>query len=188
MKEIVLEVKKRDTGKKNSKAVRNDGYVPGVYYARGDQNISIMAKPAALRPIVYTAQTRVVDLKVEGDSEIYQCILKDAVFDPVSDELTHFDLQGLKPGQKLTVDLPLKFVGQPIGVRLGGKMMQNMHKIKVKCLPKDIVESIDIEITNLNMGDYIYLRDLNLENLEVELPEDTVIVSVLKPRGGAEVK
>lgn len=186
MKEIILEVKKRDTGKKNSKAVRNSEMIPGIFYAKGSENINIMAKPLALRPIVYTSQTKVVDLKVEGETNVHQCVLKAVQFDPVSDQIVHFDLQGLVKGQKLTVELPIKLEGQPIGVRQGGKLMPALHKIKVKVLPKDLVESINADISNLNIGDSLYLKNLNTENLEIELPPDTVIVSVVKPRGAQQ--
>jgi len=183
MNEVVLEVKKRETGKKNSKSVRNQGFVPGVFYAKGSENLSIYAKKIDLRPIVYTAQTKIVDLHVEGNNQKFQCILKDIQIDPVSDLIVHFDLQGLIAGQKITVELPIKLVGQPVGVRQGGKLMPVMHKIKVKVLPKDLVEFIEANITQLNMGDSLYLKDLNMENLETDMNPDAVVVSVVKPRG-----
>lgn len=184
MKEIALVVEKRETGKKASKAVRNSGYVPGIYYANGDENINIKAKPLSLRPVVYTSLTRLVNLKVEGESTEKLCFLKDVRFDPVSDQITHFDLQGIKQDQKITVEVPFKLIGQPIGVRQGGKLMQTMHKVKIKCLPKDLVESIEANIAKLEMGDVLCLKDLNTENLEIEIPYESVIARVSKPRGG----
>jgi large subunit ribosomal protein L25 len=184
MKEIALVAEKRETGKRASKDVRNSGYVPGIYYAHGDENINIKAKPIALRPIVYTSLTRLVKLQVEGESTEKLCFLKDVRFDPVSDHLVHFDLQGIKPDQKLTVNVPVKLNGQPNGVRQGGKLMQALHKIKIKCLPKDMVESLEANITALEMGDILYLRDINTDNLEIELPGDAVLARVTKPRGG----
>jgi large subunit ribosomal protein L25 len=186
MKEIALTVKKRETGKRASKDVRVEGLVPGIYYAKGDENINIKVHPIALRPIVYTSQTRVVELSVEGSTATYPCILKDVSFDPVTDKITHFDLQGIKPGEKLTVDLPFKFVGVPAGVRTGGKLMTMLHKVKVKCLPGDLIESLEIDITKLVMGDHLALKDLDFGNMEVEIPLNTVILQVVKPRGGAQ--
>ncbi|MBX3043318.1 MAG: 50S ribosomal protein L25 [Candidatus Kapabacteria bacterium] len=186
MKEIALVAEKRETGKKATKAVRNSGYVPGNYYANGDENISIKAKPLSLRPVVYTSLTRLVNLKIESDNIDKLCFLKDVKFDPVSDQIVHFDLQGIKQDQKISVEVPFKLTGgQPIGVRQGGKLMQVLHKIKIKCLPKDMVESIEAPVGKLEMGSVLYLKDLNTENLEIELPEDAVIARVSKPRGGA---
>lgn len=186
MNEVILEVKKRDTGKKASKAIRNQGFIPGVFYAQGTENISIYAKPADMRPIVYTAQTKIVDLRVEGNEKTHQCILKDIKFDPVSDKIVHFDLQGLVEGQKLTVELPFKLIGQPIGVRQGGKLMQNIIKLKVKALPKDLVELIEANVAHLNMGENLLLKDVDLGNLETELSPETVIASVVKPRASGK--
>lgn len=183
MNEVILEVKKRETGKKINKSYRNDDLIPGIFYVKGSENINILAKPLDLRPIVYTAQTKIVSLKVDGSAETHQCILKDLQIDPVSDKIMHFDLQGLIKGEKLNVELPIKLVGQPIGVRQGGKLMQNILKIKVKVLPQDLIESIEANVADLNIGDNLYLKDINTDNLEIELTHDAVIASVVKPRG-----
>jgi large subunit ribosomal protein L25 len=73
--------------------------------------------------------------------------LKDVRFDPVSEKITHFDLQGIKQDQKISVEVPFNLSGQPVGVRAGGKLMQTLHKVKIKCLPKDMVESLDSLLT-----------------------------------------
>ncbi len=183
MQEIILKAKLRQTGKSASSVVRKEGMVPGVYYAKGEQNISIMAHPLSLRPIVYTAHTRIVKLEIDETNESHKCILKDTSFDPVSDKLVHFDLQGIQEGEKLTVELPFKFLGQPVGVRAGGKMMTQVHKIKVKCLPSDIIEFFEVDVAGLNMGQSVALKDLDLAKYEYEQSPDTVILIVSKPRG-----
>jgi large subunit ribosomal protein L25 len=184
MKEIAFVAERRETGKKASKAVRNSGYVPGNYYANGDENINIKAKPLSLRPIVYTSLTRLVSLEIQGEDTQKLCILKDVKFDPVSEQIVHFDLQGIKQDQKISVEVPFKLSGQPSGVRQGGKLMQTIHKIKIKCLPKDLVESLEANITKLEMGDSLCLKDINTDNLEIDLPPEAVIARVSKPRGG----
>jgi large subunit ribosomal protein L25 len=183
MKEITLNAKPRETGKKGAKAARNQGFVTGVYYVKGEENIPLMVKPLDLRPIVYTAQTRIVQLNVEGHNESMQCVLKDVSFDPVTDSIVHFDLLGLKKGQKITVELPINLIGQAIGVRQGGKLMQTLHKVKVNTLPSDLVETIDVDISKLGMGESITLGNVNLGNMETDTPLDTTIVHVTKPRG-----
>ncbi len=183
MQEIILKAKLRQTGKTAAGLIRKDGMVPGVYYAKGEQNVSIMSHPLSLRPIVYTAHTRIIRLEIEETSESYKCILKDTSFDPVSDKLIHFDLQGIQEGEKLTVELPFKFLGQPAGVRAGGKMMTQVHKIKVKCLPSDIIEFLEVDVSQLNMGQSVSLKDLDLSKYEYEQSDETVILIVSKPRG-----
>jgi large subunit ribosomal protein L25 len=184
MQEITLNAKTRDTGKKSAKATRNEGYVTGVYYIKGEENISIKVKPIDLRPIVYTSITKIVQLNVEGHPEPYQCLLKSISFDPVTEAIVHFDLLGLKKGQKITVELPIKLVGQAVGVRLGGKLMHTLHKVKVQSLPSDLVEAFEVDVTKLNMGDSILLSDIDLGNMETDLPPETNIVQVTRPRGG----
>lgn len=184
MKEIALIAERRETGKKATKAVRNGGFVPGNYYANGDENFNIKARPLSLRPIVYTSLTRLVNLEIEGETSPKLCFLKEVKFDPVTDQIVHFDLQGIKQDQKITVEVPFKLTGQPIGVRQGGKLMQTIHKVKIKCFPKDMVESLESNISKLEMGSVLYLKDIPTDNLEIDLPEDAVIARVSKPRGG----
>ena len=102
--------------------------------------------------------------------------------------MTHFDLLGVVEGQKLNVEIPFKLTGQSIGVRNGGKMQHVLHKVKVTCLPKDLVESIEVDITNLKLGQSVAIKDLSgLEELEFGISTDTVICHVARPRvGGAD--
>lgn len=185
MKEIELIVKRRDTGKKASANYRRNGEIPGVYYAKGEDNINLLTTPIALRDIVYTQMTRVVSLKMEGEEFTKRSILKKVVFDPVTDEITHFDLLGIKDGQSINVEIPFKLVGQSIGVRNGGKMQHVLLKAKVNCLPENLVEYIEVDISKLKIGKAIAIKDLkNTEGLNFEISTETVICHVTRPRVG----
>jgi large subunit ribosomal protein L25 len=181
MKEITLKVKTRDTGKQNSKAYRRNGLVPGIFYSRGGENVNILTDPLSLRPIVYTSLTRIVELVV-NDEEVRRCVLKKVDFDPVTDEIVHFDLQGINTGEKLTVEVPFILKGQAIGVRNGGLLAQSVYRTKVTCLPKDLPESLEVDISNLKIGESIYVKDMALENVEIFLPDDAIVCSIVKPR------
>ncbi len=182
MNQVELNVKTRETGKQISKEYRREGLVPGVYYSKGVDSIPILADPLTLRPIIYTSQTRIVNLKIEGQDGVKECVLKDVVFDPVTDQITHFDLYGIIRGQKLTVDIPVSLKGSPVGVREGGILQQIVHRLTVYCLPKYLPSSIELDISNLRIGDALLVRDVSLENVEIDLPDDAPIVSVVKPR------
>ncbi|MFW6276466.1 MAG: 50S ribosomal protein L25 [Bacteroidota bacterium] len=183
MKEIELKVLTRETGKKSARGVRNIGNVPGIYYTKGAEPIAIHAKPLDLRPVVYTSQTRIINLLVGDAQQPKKCVLKDVDFDPVSDELIHFDLLGIKEGQQLTVEIPVMMRGQASGVRTsGGRMNQIIHKIKVKCMPSDLIEVLEYDVTNMEIGDSVYLRDLKQENVEFDLTEDAVVCTIVPPR------
>jgi large subunit ribosomal protein L25 len=181
MAELTLVAKKRETGKQISKQYRREGQVPGVFYRKGSENLNIMAEPLALRPIVYSDVTNVVNLEVDGKTE--KCLLKDVVFDPITDKLVHFDLLGLDENTPVTIKVPFKFSGQAEGVRAGGKLKQVLRKVGITCLPKDLVEFFTIDITNLKIGDTFYVRELEVgEGIEFAVGGDTAICMVSKPR------
>lgn len=182
MNQVDVKVKLRETGKQESKKYRAEGLIPGVYYTKGSEPISLLAEPIALRPIVYTAERKIVRLEIEGVEGFKECILKDIQFDPVSDKIVHFDLYGFIQGQKMTVEVPVVLKGTSIGVREGGIIQHLIHKTTIHCLPKDLPTSIELDITNLKMGESILVRNMNMEGIEFELPKDTAFVSVVTPR------
>ena len=93
MSEITLKVEKRGAFKRSlSRSMRTAGYVPGVYYIHGGQNIAIKAPELSLRPVVFTTESNVINLEVEGEAKPFSCILKAVQFDPVTSKLIHFDL------------------------------------------------------------------------------------------------
>lgn len=184
MNQVELKAKRRETGKKAVNAVRNSGLVPGVYYKNGDESIAITADPKALKPLVYTAETHFINLNVEGDNQPKQCFIKDLTFDPVSDKLTHFDLMGLTPGKKMVFEVPVVVIGSSVGVKEGGVLQQNVFKMNIKCLPKDLETKITIDVTDYKVGKALHVRDLPTDKYEYVLPGDTTIVQVAQPRVG----
>ncbi|MDD5360656.1 MAG: 50S ribosomal protein L25 [Ignavibacteria bacterium] len=180
MSEITLKVEKRTDFKRSiSRTLRKSGFVPGIYYISGGENIAIKAPELSLRPVISTAESRVINLDIDGD--IRQCVLKDVQFDPITSKLIHFDLIGLKEGEKIRVEVPVKLAGNPIGVKEGGLLQFIMHKLEVQCLPAHLPSHIDLEITPLGIGDSIKVSDIKLENIEFMDDEHTVVVSVVPP-------
>ncbi len=186
MSALTLKAKRRETGKQVSKRIRSGGSVPGVFYMRDTEPIHISTQPLLLRPVVYTAFTRVISLEVEGDTDIRECVLKDVVFDPVTENIVHFDLLGIKKGQKLTVEIPIVLVGQAAGVREGGVLQHVLHRLKVTCTPGKLREQIELDISELNIGDAVHLSDIDTENFEVDIASSAVICSVVPPRVATE--
>ncbi|MCE1165152.1 MAG: 50S ribosomal protein L25 [Bacteroidetes bacterium] len=180
MSEINLKAEKRSDFKKStSRQLRKSGLVPGVYYIHGGDNIAIKAPELSLRPVISTTESRVINLDIEGD--VRQCILKDVQFDPITSKLIHFDLLGLKEGEKIKVEVPIKLNGNPAGIKEGGIMQFIMHKLEVNCLPQHLPSHIDVDVTNLGIGDSVKVSDMKLENIEFLNEEHTVIVSVVPP-------
>ena len=186
MSEITLKVEKRGAFKRSlSRSMRTAGYVHGVYYIHGGQNIAIKAPELSLRPVVFTTESNVINLEVEGEAKPFSCILKAVQFDPVTSKLIHFDLIGLKADEKIDIEIPVSLQGNAIGIKDGGQLQFILQRLQVKCLPKDIPSHIDLEVSGLKIGDSIKVSDIKIDNVEVLNDENAVIVSVVPPTAAA---
>lgn len=186
MEKMILEAEVRETGSKQaSKLVRKNGKVPGIYYSKHDSPIHISVTEKAIHPLVYTAETHLISLQVDGN--VYDCVVKDIQFDPLTDKIVHFDLIGLTTGETFQLEVPIQLRGTPIGIKEGGIVQQMIHKLEIECLPKDIPQRVEIDITNLKIGDSIHVKDLKLENITILNTEDSVIAAVSHPKIEKEV-
>ena len=180
MKTITIEGQLRtETGKKATRQYRSQGLVPGVIYG-GAKEVNFTAPVLAFKPLVYTAEFQVAEIKVDGNS--YRCILKDIQFDKVTDALNHVDFLELVEDKKVIATLPLKFTGTSVGVKEGGKLVTKMKALKVKTLPKHLKENIEVDITNLALNGNIRVEDVKDENLEILNSPRIPIASVVMTR------
>jgi len=178
MSEIALKAQKRDTGKKAAKAVRNSGMVTGVYYRNGVEPIPIAVHPLNMRPIVYTAAAKIINLELEGSDAPLSCMLKDITFDPVTDAIVHFDLFGVSNEKAVDFNVPVKIVGQSAGIREGGVLEHILHKLNVTCLPKDLPQHLDVDITELKIGQSMHVRDISYPGIKINVSGDATIVAI----------
>ena len=184
--EVVLNAELRSQTAKHAKYSRNQGMIPGVYYARGEQNLNIQVQALVLNKLVFTSEAHVIDLRL-SDGSSRRCILRDVQFDPVSDKPVHFDLQGLKENEKLTMDIPIVLVGGvPKGVRDGGMLQHVVHKVKISCLPKDMPEKIEVNVADLGINDLVHVSDLSVPNVVILDNAENMVVGVLPPAGVKE--
>jgi large subunit ribosomal protein L25 len=180
MKTVTIEGQLRtEFGKAATRQIRSQELVPGVIYG-GAQEVTFSAPAKALKPLVYTSEFLVAEVHVDG--KVYRCILKDLQFDKVSDTLTHVDLLELVEDKKIIATLPLKFVGNSIGVKDGGKLVTKMKALKVKTYPKFLKESIEVDITDLNVNGNIRVEDVPAENMEVMNSPRIPVASVVMTR------
>jgi len=166
-------------GKKATRRLRAEGHVPCVIYG-GEKEIHFSAPTLAFRPLVYTPEFQLADITVEGAT--FRCILKDKQFDVVTDELSHIDFLELVEGKRITADLPLKYVGQPAGVKAGGRLETKMKSLKVRTLPKYLKEAIEVDITNLELNSNMRVQDVIAENMEVMNSPRIPIASIVLTR------
>lgn len=168
-----------ESGKKATRQLRSQQLVPGVIYG-GDNEINFSAPLPAFKDIVYTSEFMLADVQIDGKS--YHCILKDLQFDKVTDALIHVDFLELVDNKKVIATLPLKFVGAPVGVKAGGKLVTKMKSLKVKTYPKFLKEQIEVDINGLELNANIRVEDVKLENMEVLNSPRIPIASVTMTR------
>ncbi|MBR2649785.1 MAG: 50S ribosomal protein L25 [Sediminibacterium sp.] len=180
MKTITIEgVLRTEHGKKAARQIRSQENVPGVIYG-GAEEINFYAPAKALKPLVYTGEFQLAEVQVGGKK--YKCILKDLQFDKVSDELIHVDLLELVDNKPVIATLPLKFTGASAGVKEGGKLVTKMKSLKVKALPKHLRETINVDITNLELNGNIRVEDVKADNIEILNSPRIPIASVVMTR------
>ena len=165
MKTITIEGQIRtEFGKAATRQLRSEEKVPAVIYG-GAKEINFSAPASAFKNVVYTPDFMLTEINVEGAS--YKCVLKDIQFDKVSDHLIHVDFLELVGNKKLTVNIPLKFTGVPLGVKEGGKLMVKMKSLKVKTLPEHLLEHIELDISDLQINENLRVLDVKAPNMEI---------------------
>lgn len=180
MKTITIEGHLRtETGKRATRQIRSQKNVPGVIYG-GQEEVSFYAPASALKPLVYTGEFQLAQINIEGKS--YRCILKDLQFDKVSDALNHVDLLELVEDKKVKASLPLKFTGTSKGVKEGGKLVTKINSINVKTLPKNLVENIEVDITELELNGNIRIQDIKVKDMEILNSPRIPVASVVMTR------
>lgn len=183
MEKVVLKANlRKEISKSARNSVRNAGNVPGVYYSRHDDPIAIDITEKSLKPLVYTSETNLISLEIDGQSGELECVIKDVQFDPLTDKVIHFDLLGLTKGEAFQLEVPIQYHGTPIGIKEGGIVQQLLHKLDIECLPKDIPQRLDVEIGHLKLGDSIHVSDLKFENITILNLEESVLVSITHPK------
>jgi large subunit ribosomal protein L25 len=161
-------------GGNSSRMLRAEGRVPGVLYGHGEPSIPFHVKELDLRSLIYTNETHVVSLAIGGKET--RCILRDSQFDPISDRVVHVDFLILHAGEKIKVDVPVTLVGTAIGARDGGIIDFILHKVTIDVLPDSIPEHIDVDISNLAIGQSIHIRDLAKTDKYVIVGDETSII------------
>ncbi len=182
MEKVVIEAKKRTKIDKASRsALRKEGKVPAIFYSKHHEPQAIEISERAIHPLVFTSKTSLISLNVEGQEE-QECIIKDVQFDPVTDKIVHIDFLGLKKGEKIQIEVPVQLVGNPIGIKEGGVLQHILHKLEIECLPADIPEHLEIDVTNLKLGSSIHVSDVNFDNIQILNSPESMIASVTHPK------
>lgn len=181
MESIVITGNPRtDLGKKATKAVRREGNIPCVIYG-GEENVHFTADVKDFKLLIYTPDFKIAEINVDGKT--YKCIVKFLQFDPVSDEVQHVDFLELVNGTKMKVEIPIRFKGIAPGTKAGGKLTQKLRKVKVKTKPEFLTDELFVDVTRLELGQSVKVRDIELlEGMELETSPGIPVASVEVPR------
>ena len=188
MKGHKIEVNKRELSSKKSfvKNLRNQDEIPGIYYSHDSKD-----------SIPFSVSKKTMSEALKSDAQVYQIsvgskdrdvIIKSVQYHPISEEMLHIDLYGVKMDQEVTVKVPIEITGQAEGIKSGGVLNQVLTELEVSCLPGNIPQNITIDITALDIGDAIRLPQVSVsDDVTLEGDEDLLIVSIIQPTKTEEV-
>ncbi|MFO7807231.1 MAG: 50S ribosomal protein L25 [Candidatus Moraniibacteriota bacterium] len=188
-KSIEMNVKSREKGQKNDFI----GWVPGVLYGPEikENKMIWMDYQDFFDTYNEAGGSTLVNVNIEGENKKYPTLIYDIQYHPISGRYNHVDLYAVKMGEKLETEIELDFIGEAPAVKeQGGTLVKSLGAIEVKCLPKDLIGEIKVDISSLKeFDDCIYVKDLNIpKELEIMLDEDTTVASVSRPRSDEELE
>ena len=167
-------------GKKEAKRVRRNGEIPCVLYGEGE-NLHFSVRPNEVKHLIYTPDFKLAEIEVDGTT--HKCFIKDIQFHPVTDEVQHIDFFRLTKGKKVKIEIPIHFHGVSPGVKSGGTLTQKLRKLKVILLPENIITEISMDISEVELGDTIRVKDVpEMNGITVLTNPSIPIASVNVPR------
>lgn len=179
----VIEIKgqiRNDLGKKGAREARKQEMIPCVMYG-AKEVVHFTTTPSAVKNLVYTPDFKVAEVEVDGKK--FKCILKDKQFHPVTDAIQHLDFLMLIEGHPIKVEVPIRFKGVSPGVKSGGKLVQKLRTAKIKALPEKLVDEVTVDISKLEMGQSIRIREIEPgEGIEILNSPGVPIATIEIPR------
>ena len=170
---------RENVGKRDAKELRYAGKVPAVLYG-GKEQLHFAIDAPALRDLVYTPEVNFAELEIAGKK--YNAIMQDIQFHPLTEKIQHIDFLQLFDDKNVTIEIPVKLTGTSPGVKMGGKLVQKLRKLKVNALPKDIPQFVEVSIEPLEVGKSIRVRDLKADNYTITNVKEDTVVSVIMSR------
>ena len=188
MKSITIKGSKRESvGKVATKVLRNADKVPCVLYG-GENPLHFSANELDFSKLVYTSSAHTVVLEINGDQKI-NAILQDIQFHPVSDKILHVDFYQLSEDKEVNMEIPVIIEGSAPGVMLeGGTLEISKRKIKVRALPKNLPDFINVDISSLKLGNKITTAELESEDFTILHPDNTVVCKVRTSRASMNIE
>jgi len=170
---------RENVGTKDAIKMRKAGNVPCILYG-GSEQLNFMVEEKQFSKLLYTPDAYLVSLDINGKQA--KAIVQDAQYDRVTDKILHVDFMEAVPGKYLTVKIPVVTHGSPVGVKKGGKLQTKIRRLTVKGLVDDLPDHITLEVTNLELGQSVLIKELNYDKLKFLDPQNAAVVTVRTTR------
>ncbi|MCM4161133.1 50S ribosomal protein L25/general stress protein Ctc [Antarcticibacterium flavum] len=181
MKSLTIKGSKRESvGKRSTKDLRNAGKVPCVLYGGGEP-LHFAADEIAFKDLVYTPDVHTVVLEL-GNGDKFDAVLQDIQFHPVTDNILHMDFYQIFEDKEITMEIPVHTKGVARGVKNGGVLRYNLRRVRVKGLPQNLPDFIEADVTNLRIGNKLYVTAVQSDDYTIQHPDNTVICQVKTSR------
>lgn len=181
-------MRRKRMGKSGARAIRNEGNVPAILYGKGEEPLALVINPGELKEALSTeaGENTLLEIVVENDGEDKikkLSLLREIQYDFLTSKPIHFDFQTLDVKKKITVSVPVVISGRAKGVKEGGILEEILREISVECLPKDIPNSFEIDVTELEVGQSIHVNTLEIgEGVTLLTDSEDTIVAVQAPK------
>ncbi|MCF8268432.1 MAG: 50S ribosomal protein L25 [Crocinitomicaceae bacterium] len=172
-----------NVGKKDAKALRNEGLVPCVLYGQGEQT-HFAVKRVPLEKLVFSPDVYQIELDIDGKKA--KAIIRELQQHPTKDTVQHIDFLELNDAKEVRVKLPVRLSGSSRGVRAGGKLMQVFRHMQCQGLPSALPEEINIDISPMRIGHSFRVSNIEIPGVKILDPANAVVVSVKMARGAVK--
>jgi len=176
---------RKKTGSAESRRLRRDGLIPAIIYGDKKDSVSVSVNTKQITMILRSesGHNTIFKLQTPGH-DVDTVMIKEWDIHPVTGKLAHADLYRISLTEKQRINVPVLLVGESAGVKVGGGTLEHhLRELQVECLPMDIPEHIDIDISDLKIGDHIMVRDVKVsDNIRLMDSGDQVVVALLAPR------
>ena len=186
MATVELKAKTReDTGKGSARKARAAGLVPAVLYGEGEAPQPLTIGYKDFYPVIHTTarENVILDLKIEGGQQgEVKAIIREIQYHPVRREILHVDFQHISMTKEIEINVPIEVIGESVGVKTSGGILELiMREVQVECLPANIPDRIEINVTELDVGDSLQVKDLHVENARITSDMDSTVVTIVAP-------
>lgn len=176
---------RKNTGKGAARKARMNGLVPGVLYGEGEPPRPLMVIYKDFYAVIHTTAggNVIIDLKIEGDeSRVCKAIIREIQYHPVSRDVLNVDFQHISMTKEIAVNVPIEVIGEAVGVKTHGGILELiMREVEVECLPANIPDEIRVDVTDLDVGDSLQVKDLEVVNATITSDLESTIITIVAP-------